>query len=160
MINNIKCGDMVWVNMGEPAYDLDGSFVGKVVELYEDEGTAVVLNANQKQKFVDVHQLVEIVDFPIDEKNLVSDWITEEFFDNGLFCDDEYVGFLFNNPIYCWVKNGKLHIKNVTHGPAAYDFIIERIIDLFDCCPDNQVVTYRKFEPDNHLVVTFYSFIN
>ena len=151
---------MVWVNMGGPAYDLDGSFVGKVVELYEDEGTAVVLNANKKQKFVDVHQLVEIVDFPIDEKNLLSDWITDEFLDNGIFCSDEYVGFLFDNPIYCWVERGKLHIKNVTHGPSEYDFIIERIIDIFDCCTDNTVVTYREFAPDNHLVVTFYSFIN
>ena len=156
--NYVKPGAFVWVNTGKPAYDLDGGFVGQVIEVYSN-GAVVVQNADQKQKFVNIHQLTEIVDFPIDEKNIVSDWIIPEFFDDGVCCGDEYAGFLFGNPIHCWVDNGKFHIKNISNGPAAYDFIHERIIDLFDCCSNNEIVTYRKFDKDNHLVVTFYSFI-
>ena len=67
-----------------------------------------------KKRFITLnHKLVEIIPAPIDEKNILSDWIDEELLDNCSQNGNEYLGWLNNKyPVYGKVtKDGLLVLR-------------------------------------------------
>lgn len=67
-----------------------------------------------KKRFITLnHKSVEIVPAPIDEKNIVSDWIGEELLDNCSQNGNEYLGWLNDKyPIYGRItKDGRLILR-------------------------------------------------
>lgn len=95
---------------------------------------------------VDTANVFETVPAPIDEKNIISDWIYEELLDGCSQYGSEYLGWFEEHPVYTKVENnGELMIKTIDG--SSIRPIIMAIQRLFDANPDNDI--YIHFQtPD------------
>lgn len=95
---------------------------------------------------VDTANVFETVPAPIDEKNIISDWIYEELLDGCSQYGSEYLGWFEEHPVYAKVQNnGELMIKTIDG--SSIRPIIMAIQRLFDVDPDNDI--YIHFQtPD------------
>lgn len=95
---------------------------------------------------IDTANVFETVPAPIDEKNIISDWIYEELLDGCSQYGSEYLGWFEEHPVYAKVQNnGELMIKTIDG--SSIRPIIMAIQRLFDANPDNDI--YIHFQtPD------------
>ena len=93
---------------------------------------------------VDAANVFEAVHAPIDEKNIISDWIDEELLDGCSQYGREYLGWFEEHPVYAKVQNdGKLMVKMIDG--SSIQPIIMAIQRLFNTNPDNNNI-YIHFQ--------------
>lgn len=159
----VKPGVKVWVNTGMPSYEPNGNHVAKVRVVPLNAPVTLQFTEDKDDvEFVDIANLAELIPAPIDEKNVVSDWITQDFLDDASFYDSTYLGWIQHGrnsyPMYGWIDSlGRLCLQSLTNDDIAYELAKERINDLFDCNPDNEIVSCKWFETGNHhMIISFY----
>ncbi len=155
-MKQFQCRDYVWVDCGMPAFHHDGSYIGRVVDDQLLDNTVLIETPDGGNKVVDTDNLRELVKAPIDEKNVISDWINDEMLYDCTQCGNQYLGWWHDNPVYCKIDN-----KGILHVHANADTIHEislLISDLFDCCPENPIVSWRQLTPYG-LCVAFYAIV-
>ena len=96
-----KNGDMVWVNRGRPAYEPNGNTVARIESINQTLGTAVVNNGQPRRIIANLDDCTPLIPAPVDEKNIISDWIDEELLEYGMCRGNQYLGWFDNQPIYC-----------------------------------------------------------
>ena len=134
--------DIVWCNTGNPSYEVNGSFVGKVLGFHNDK---YVINKNGTIRHSNPDQLTKLCHCPIDDAaNLHSDWITEDLIKHAHGTDNKGVGWVYKSgneydgeydayPVkYFITRNGLLNIKRYTSNNEVFYKAIEIINDLFN----------------------------
>lgn len=150
---------IVWVRTGEPAYEPDGSHIARVVDIADDDVTLKHSETMELEHYP-MSELTEVCPFPVDEKNILSDFITEEVLEYSSSMDNVYLGWFIGYPLYCKVnKDGTLLFRNLSGTHLCFDDLRRRFNDLFDCDPNNQIVSSKVVRGDT-MTVKFYSFYN
>lgn len=151
-----KNGDMVWVNRGRPAYEPNGNTVARIESINQTLGTAVVSNGQPRRIIANLNDFTPLIYAPVDEKNVVSDWIDGEMLDCCTCQGNQYLGWFNNQPIYCEIKrDGSLVFQSIKGKSEVLEEIYGYILDLFDCDPNNEIVSWHTVS-DNTLSVRFY----
>lgn len=151
-----KNGDMVWVNRDKPAYELDGNTVARIESINQTFGTAVVSNGNPRRIIANLNDFTPLIHAPVDEKNVVSDWIDGEMLDCCTCQGNQYLGWFNSQPIYCEIqRDGSLIFQSIKGKREVLKEIYGYILDLFDCNSDNEIVSWHMVS-DNTLSVRFY----
>lgn len=138
--NFIKCGHTVLVknNAHEQLSIIRAEYGDKVIVESLDYPCQI--------SKVNTANVFETVPAPIDEKNIISDWIDEELLDGCSQYGCEYLGWFEKHPVYAKVQNnGKLMIKMIDG--SSIRPIIMAIQKLFDANPYHDI--YIHFQtPD------------
>lgn len=128
----IKCGNTVVVKK-------DGhERLSRVKAVFGDTVIVEAIEYPFQYSTTTVNHIFETVPAPIDEKNIISDWIDEELLEDCTQHGNEYMGWFQEHPVYVKVlKNGKMVCKMVdgTHIQP----LINAIQQLFDANPDNNI---------------------
>lgn len=136
--NFIKCGHTVLV-MND-----DHEQLSIIRVIYGNNIVVESLDYPYQTRMVNAANVFETVPAPIDEKNIISDWIEEELLDGCSQYGREYLGWFEGHPVYAKVQNdGKLMIKMVDGSSTRP--IITAIQRLFDTNPDNNNI-YIHFQ--------------
>lgn len=136
--NFIKCGNTVLVKND------DHEQLSIIRVIYGDNIVVESLDYPYQTRTVNAANVFETAPAPIDEKNIISDWIDGELLDDCSQRGCEYLGWFEEHPVYAKVQNdGKLMIKMVD-GSSAQP-IITAILRLFDANPDNNNI-YIHFQ--------------
>lgn len=136
--NFIKCGHTVLVKNG------DHKQLSIIRVIYGDIIVVESLNYPYQTRMVNAVNVFETVPAPIDEKNIISDWIDEELLDGCSQYGREYLGWFGGHPVYAKVQNdGKLMVKMIDG--SSIQPIIMAIQRLFDTNPDNNNI-YIHFQ--------------
>lgn len=102
-----------------------------------------------KKQFITLnHKQVEIIPAPIDEKNILSDWIDEELLDNCSQNGNEYLGWLNDKyPVYGKVeKDGTLTLR--PFDTIALPLLRDKLVDMFPETSDNGIYMQMTLLPD------------
>ena len=151
-----KNGDMVWVNRGQPAYKPNGNTVARIESINHTLGTAIVSNGQPWNIIANLDDFIPIIPAPVDEKNIISDWIDEELLECGMCRGNQYLGWFDNQPIYCEIlRDGSLMFQVIKGKREVLEEIYGYIIDLFNCNPNNEIVGWHKVSDDT-MYVRFY----
>lgn len=158
-----RSGSVVWVSTGEPAYETEGSHIARVIDV-KDNIAALQHSETGELEYHRTDRICEVCPFPIDEKHILSDFISDELLELAGGWNNEYLGWITNNnrhyPLYCKVtRDGHLEIHSVSREPAAFAVVQEYIKDIFDCNPNSRIVSSKVIR-DNIMTVKFYSFYN
>lgn len=149
----IKTGSIVWVssfNCGSK-----NEYIGRILRLYKD--IAYITNLSTGTENIErVSDLIETVPAPIDEKNIISDWIYEELLENCSQNGNEYLGWFKDKyPVFGKVcKDGSLILKPMDS--SIMPSIQESIEHLFSA--EKEICVLFKNTPE--LLVKFYLIIN
>lgn len=112
----------------------------------------------KKQFIILNHKPVEIVPAPIDDKNIISDWINEELLDYCSQNGNEYLGWLNDKyPVYGKVnKNGILILRSLD--TDVIPILRNKLMEIFS---DSNDRIYMKVEQlPLSLKVSFYFIID
>lgn len=154
-----RSGSIVWVSTGEPAYETEGSHIARVIDVKDNIATLQHLETGELE-YHRTDRICEVCPFPVDEKNILSDFITEEVLEYSSSMDNVYLGWFIGYPLYCKVnKDGTLLFRNLSGTHLCFDDLRRRFNDLFDCDPNNQIVSSKVVRGDT-MTVKFYSFYN
>lgn len=105
----------------------------------------------------------------IDEKNIMSDAIFENIFDDGLYTDErnEALGFIVGYPAYTVVYSNTVEVAPVSHNSEIHfgtlaSAIVDRMTDTHSIVPlrlskKEKIVQYisDESEPEERHIVTF-----
>lgn len=154
-LNFIKCGHTVLVKND----DHEQLLVIRAVR--GDDIFVESLDYPYPTSKVDATNVFEAIHAPIDEKNIISDWIDGELLDDCSQHGCEYLGWFEEHPVHAKVQNdGKLMIKMVDG--SSIQPIITAIQRLFDANPDNNNIyihfktPYGPIEIARWVKVSFY----
>lgn len=77
------------------------------------------------------HKIIEVVPAPIDEKNILSDWINEELLEDCAQRGNEYLGWLGDNaPVHGKIhKNGQLELR--IYGSSTMSMLKNKLTEIF-----------------------------
>ena len=151
--NFIKCGHTVLVKND------DHEQLSVIRTTCGDNVIVESLDYPYKTSKVNAANVFETVPAPIDEKNIISDWIDGELLDDCSQHGREYLGWINERPVYAKVQNdGKLMVKMVDG--SSIQPTITAIQKLFDANPDNDNI-YIHFQTaygavGNWVKVAFY----
>ena len=151
--NFIKCGHTVLVKND------DHEQLSVIRATCGDNVIVESLDYPYKTSKVNAANVFETVPAPIDEKNIISDWIDGELLDDCSQHGREYLGWINERPVYAKVQNdGKLMVKMVDG--SSIQPTITAIQRLFDANPDNNNI-YIHFQTPygavgNWVKVSFY----
>ena len=151
--NFIKCGHTVLVKND------DHEQLSVIRATCGDNVIVESLDYPYKTSKVNAANVFETVPAPIDEKNIISDWIDGELLDDCSQHGREYLGWINERPVYAKVQNdGKLMVKMVDG--SSIQPTITAIQRLFDANPDNNNI-YIHFQTPygtigNWVKVAFY----
>lgn len=151
--NFIKCGHTVLVKND------DREQLSIIRVIYGDNVVVESLDYPYQTRTVNAANVFETVPAPIDEKNIISDWIDGELLDDCSQRGCEYLGWINERPVYAKVQNdGKLMVKMVDG--SSIQPTITAIQRLFDANPDNDNI-YIHFQTaygavGNWVKVAFY----
>ena len=84
--NFIKDHAIVWVRNGKSEY------IGRISRVHKDAADVTNLSTGETNREY-FHNLFETASAPIDEKNIISDWINEDLLDNCAQNGNEYLGW-------------------------------------------------------------------
>ena len=143
--NFIKDHAIVWVRNGKSEY------IGRISRVHKDAADVTNLSTDETNREY-FHNLFETASAPIDEKNIISDWINEDLLDNCAQNGNEYLGWFQDKyPVYGKInKNGTLTLKPMDD--SVIPSLKARIESIFAC--ENNIQTI--FKEDTCLNVAFY----
>lgn len=145
----IETNTLVWVGKNSQS-----GYIGRISSV---NGSSAKVNnlALNKEFEEDVKNISEAVRAPIDEKNIISDWIDENLLDNCTQNGNEYLGWLQNEyPVFGKVhKDGSLTLKPMDS--SIVKSLKRAILDLFSETDDIRI----SFRESDELKVTFYFII-
>lgn len=139
-LNFIKCGHTVLVKNNTHEQ------LSIIRAVFSDSIIVENLDYPHQIRKVNLANIFETVPAPIDEKNIISDWIDGELLDDCSQHGCEYLGWFEEHPVYAKVQNnGKLMVRMLDG--SSIQPIIMAIQRLFDANPDNDI--YIHFQtPD------------
>ena len=149
----IKTGSIVWVSTSN--FGSKNGYIGRISRL--DKDSAYITNLTTGTTNIErVSDLIETAPAPIDEKNIISDWIYEELLENCSQNGNEYLGWFKDKyPVFGKVhKDGSLTLK--PFDSSIMSSIQESIERLFST--EKEVCVLFKNIPE--LLVKFYFIIN
>lgn len=149
----IKTGSIVWVSSSNCGSK--NGYIGRISR--RDKDIAYITNLSTGTANIErVSDLIETVPAPIDEKNIISDWIHEELLENCSQNGNEYLGWFKDKyPVFGKVcKDGSLTLKPIDS--SIIPSIQESIEHLFSA--EKEVCVLFKNIPE--LLVKFYFIIN
>ena len=149
----IKTGSIVWVSTSN--FGSKNGYIGRISRL--DKDSAYITNLTTGTTNIErVSDLIETAPAPIDEKNIISDWIYEELLENCSQNGNEYLGWFKDKyPVFGKVhKDGSLTLK--PFDSSIMSSIQESIERLFST--EKEVCILFKNIPE--LLVKFYFIIN
>ena len=139
-LNFIKCGHTVLVKNN--AHEQ----LSIIRAVFSDSIIVENLDYPHQIRKVNLANVFETVPAPIDEKNIISDWIDGELLDDCSQHGCEYLGWFEEHPVYAKVQNnGKLMVRMIDG--SSIQPIIMAIQRLFDANPDNDIYIHFKI-PD------------
>lgn len=154
--HKFKNGDIVWVNRGRPAYEPNGNTVARIESINQTLGTAIVSNGQPRRIIANIDDFTPLIPAPVDGKTIISDWIDEELLDCCMRLCNQYLGWFNNHPIYCEIlRDGSLMFQVIKGKREVLEEIYGYVIDLFNCNPNNEIVSWHTVS-DNTMSVRFY----
>lgn len=157
----LKAGKAIWVKINN---DSNEGVFGIVVSITDDKVVYTSYNELDTNKTAKITDVFGVVRAPIDEKNIISDWIEEDFLDNCVQQGNEYMGwFLRNYPVYCKVlSNGVLKVVAIgfSDTECIYQDIKNFITDFFTQAEDNCRIEPLYTKAPDGLFVELYFIID
>lgn len=159
--DNLVCSNIhkvLWVC--ESNTDNRQGYIGKVMKTYRNKTVLTDYADSTKLRVVDTSKTLEVSFAPIDEKNLLSDWINEQLLEDCTQHNNKYVGWYNEQPMYAEVlSDGRLYLKHIL-GTGIPDLMQDTLNEIMT--PENIVFAINKTENtggNDYWIVSFFTFV-